>query len=72
MAMTYGDWLRMQTPERQAASRRHMRVCRLYGEAQRRYPFSARTERLRAAVRKYYEKHVPEMAGEAVEMIGGK
>lgn len=54
---TYGEWLALQTPERVLASIRHMEVCRLYGEAQRRAPFSEETETLRLLIRAYNEEY---------------
>ena len=54
--MTYAEWLKEQGPDLARASLRHLRVCRLLGIAERRYPFSARAEKLRAEVRRYYRE----------------
>jgi hypothetical protein len=53
--MSYSEWLRAQTPERQAASLANLKVCIALGEAQRTAPYSEEAARLTAEVRKYYE-----------------
>jgi hypothetical protein len=54
--LNYLKWYIQQPPEQQSASDRLMRLCRLLGEASRRYPFSARAKKLNQAVRDHYEK----------------
>ena len=53
--MTYSEWLRAQTPERQEASLANLRVCIQLGEVQRTAPYSEEAARLTAEVRKYHE-----------------
>lgn len=55
--MTYSEWLKEQTPERQAASLDNIQVCVELGEALRAAPFSERAKELQAQVAAYYKEH---------------
>jgi len=54
--MTYYEWWREQTSERQDASLSFMLICKELGEEQRRAPLSQRCKELEAQVAEHYRK----------------
>jgi len=51
---TYSQWLKSQSPERQAASLAHMGLCRRLGAAQRSAPRAPETIAMQEQVSAYY------------------